>query len=156
MSDNISIRAGAFLTVSAIGFVLQIGTLALLTAAAGWAPGWATAVAVTLAVVHNFGWHERWTWHDRMPARGGTGERLVKYLATTGAVSVGGNVAMTAFWAGSVGLPVVVANVLSVATLAIMNFVAADRFVFARSTCADEGPALRDAHGLVHNGVTRP
>ena len=132
-------RIGAFVTVSAIGFLVQVGTLALLTRSAGWGHGRATALAVTLAVVHNFAWHERWTWRDRVRTRGGTRERLVKYLATTGASSVGGNVVMTAFWAGYVGLPVVVANVLSVATLALLNFAAADRVVFVS---ADKHGAL--------------
>ena len=58
-------RVSRFLTVGAIGFVLQLGTLTLLTQAVGWPYEPATALAVALAVLHNFWWHERWTWRDR-------------------------------------------------------------------------------------------
>jgi putative flippase GtrA len=55
-------RVTPFITVGAIGFVVQISTLAALTSLAHW--NWlpATALSVELAVLHNFLWHERWTW----------------------------------------------------------------------------------------------
>ena len=50
-----------------IGFALQLGVLALLLRL-GLHYLAATALAVELAVLHNFAWHERWTWRDRPPA----------------------------------------------------------------------------------------
>ena len=66
-------RVPAFLAVGALGFLIQIGSLALLTMAAGWPYEPATAMAVQLTVLHNFFWHERWTWRDRTAARHGYG-----------------------------------------------------------------------------------
>ena len=75
-------RVPAFVAVGAIGFLLQLGSLAFLTMVAGWPYGPATASAVQLAVIHNFLWHERWTWRDRTiplaagPQPGSTFDRL--------------------------------------------------------------------------------
>jgi len=61
-------RYAAFATVGAFGFVVQIGSLAVLMSVAhcGWLP--ATLISVELAVLHNFFWHERWTWSDQASA----------------------------------------------------------------------------------------
>ena len=48
----------------------------------------ATALAVETAVIHNFLWHERFTWADRAGA-GFT--RFLKFNLTTGLFSIGGN-----------------------------------------------------------------
>ncbi|HZA35631.1 MAG TPA: GtrA family protein, partial [Vicinamibacterales bacterium] len=59
----------SFAGVGLMGFGVQVAVLGLLTAGAGLATAAATAIAVEAAVLHNFVWHERWTWRDR--ARGG-------------------------------------------------------------------------------------
>jgi len=127
----------AFFAVATGGFALQIATVALLVAIA-WPFLLATSVAVELAVIHNFAWHERWTWADRTsdpgPAgcgAGGIARRFAIYNATTGLTSVAGNLLLTAVYAGLLGASPVVANALAVWTLAIVNFVIADRWVFA-------------------------
>jgi putative flippase GtrA len=58
-------RLTRFMTVGALGFAVQIAAFVILTAVAGWPWLPATIVAVELAVVHNFLWHDRWTWRDR-------------------------------------------------------------------------------------------
>jgi len=50
-------RISAFVTVGVAGFLIQIASLALMTTVAGWPYEPATAVAVQLAVLHNFIWH---------------------------------------------------------------------------------------------------
>jgi putative flippase GtrA len=54
-----------FVIVGCLGFVLQLLTLWALTSLGGlpWLP--ANAAAVEVAVLHNFVWHEWWTWGDR-------------------------------------------------------------------------------------------
>jgi putative flippase GtrA len=122
--------------VGTLGFVLQIGTITLLTMAVGWPYVPATAIAVCarrtvgLAVVHNFCWHERWTWSDRTAGRRGMAQRLVKYLMTTGLASVGGNLISTVICVELLGLRVIAANAAGVATMTLANFTAADRWVF--------------------------
>src|SRR6266850_7391971 len=58
-------RFTVFLAVGWLGFALQLTALAFLTSVAHWPWLPATIVAVELAVVHNFIWHERVTWRDR-------------------------------------------------------------------------------------------
>src|SRR5204863_529945 len=55
-------RAIRFVIVGAIGFVVQIAALWALTVLGGWRWLPATLAAVEVAVVHNFLWHDRWTW----------------------------------------------------------------------------------------------
>jgi len=125
-------RLSRFLTVGAIGFVLQLGTLTFLTQAVGWPYEPATALAVALAVLHNFWWHERWTWRDRTAMGPGLGGRIARYYVTTGATSIAGNLAMTAIGVELFGCSPIVANVAAVAGSSLANFVISDRWVFGR------------------------
>lgn len=54
-----------FNAVGGLGIGVQLATLALLETALhlGYLP--ATALAVETAVLHNYLWHERYTWADR-------------------------------------------------------------------------------------------
>ena len=91
----------------------------------------ATALAVETAILHNFVWHERWTWSDRfVDARPGRWQRLARFNLVTGTVSITGNVVLTALYVSSLGLHYGVANVLAVASVSLVNFVANDRLVF--------------------------
>jgi putative flippase GtrA len=126
----VSRRWARWASVAAMGFALQTAVLLLLTARAGLHAPAAMALAVGAAVLHNAAWHDRWTWADR-PARG-VAARLRRVLALSGvtaAVSVGGGVLLTLFWVNLLALPVLVANGLTVATLGLVNYVAADRGV---------------------------
>lgn len=125
-------RVPAFLTVGALGFLIQIGSLAVLTMAVRWPYEPATAIAVELAVLNNFFWHERWTWRDRTGARTGIAGRLARYQVTTGVTSIAGNLFLTAVSIELLGLGVLAANVTAVAITSLANFLVADRWVFAR------------------------
>ena len=71
--------------------------LALLVHACGWNYLAATALAVEAAVLHNFAWHQRWTWKDRRAASAReTWRRLRPLSRVERAVSLAGNVAITA------------------------------------------------------------
>jgi putative flippase GtrA len=110
---------------------VQLGALALLTGWAGLPAPIATAMAVELTVLHNFAWHEWWTWRDRartMPGRWTL--RLARFHAVSGLVSLAGNVALTVALVEWLHVPVVAANACAVALLGLVNFVAADRYVF--------------------------
>lgn len=126
-------RVSAFAAVGAIGFLIQLASLALMTTAAGWPYGPATAVAVQLAVLHNFIWHERWTWRDRRTERPDLVVRFFRYELTTGASSILSNVLCTALLVERVGLHAISANALTVAIMSVVNFIVSDRWVFSRS-----------------------
>jgi putative flippase GtrA len=123
-------RFGRFASVGVLGFAVQ---LALLQALAATGLGYvvATALAVELTILHNFVWHESYTWGDD----GSVGDRrralrLVRFNASTAFVSVGGNVVLTWLFIESLHLPLIVANALAVCALAALNYVVADRWVF--------------------------
>lgn len=122
-----------FNVIGIAGFALQSAALFLLTSAAHSINYLAaTAVAVELAVLNNFLWHQRWTWNDR-PSAGAreTLSRLAKFNFTTGLVSLGGNLALMSLFVGRLGLPIVAANVVTVVACSVLSFVLADRLVFS-------------------------
>jgi putative flippase GtrA len=131
-------RLAAFAAVGTGGFLLQIASIAVLTAA-HWPYLAATLIGVELAVLHNFCWHERWTWRDRTQSRGGVRVRLARYHAGTGAASLAGNAVLTALFVELAGLSPVAANVAAVAGLSLANFLVADRWVFPKRPAVAAG-----------------
>lgn len=115
-----------FSLVGALGIVVQLGALALLVAA-GVHYLLATALAVEMAVLHNFAWHQNFTWGDRA---GGIIGRLARFHLANGAISLLGNMALMRLLVGQCGLPPVPANLLTIAACFAANFLAADRVVF--------------------------
>lgn len=120
-------RFARFAGVGLAGFVVQLAVLWTL-ARTGLSPLIATAVAVEAAVLHNFVWHQRWTWADR--AGLSVGRRFVRFHMATGLVSVAGNIALTAVYTTVAHMPLLAANVLAVATMSLGTFAVADRWVF--------------------------
>jgi putative flippase GtrA len=121
-----------FNVIGVAGFALQSVILFILTHSAHSLNYFAaTAVAVELAVLNNFAWHQKWTWNDR-PSRGlrQTLSRLAKFNLTTGLVSIGGNLLLMTILVGRLSLPILLANVLAVVACSLLNFVLADRFAF--------------------------
>jgi len=123
-----------FNLVGAGGFAVQTGALYLLTHSALHLHYLlATVIAVELAVLNNFAWHQRWTWSDRPCLTAvGTWRRLGKFNLTNGLVSILGNMILMTAFVGWFGLPVGRSNLLSVAACSLCNFILADRIVFER------------------------
>jgi dolichol-phosphate mannosyltransferase len=127
-----------FNAVGVLGFALQSATLFLLTHGSRTIPYLAaTAIAVELAVLNNFVWHQRWTWKDRPAATmTETLGRLLKFNITNGLVSLVGNLVFMSLLVGRLHLKISGANVISVALCSIVNFVLADRIAFQMNTVA--------------------
>ncbi len=124
-------RSSVFVLVGWLGFALQLVSLEALTAGMGVAFLPATAVAVEVAILHNFLWHERWTWGDRAAVDPkGVWRRLGRFQVTSGLVSLAGNLFVTGAILIVTDWPLIVANTLAVGGCAVLNFVAADRLVF--------------------------
>jgi dolichol-phosphate mannosyltransferase len=143
-------RWASFAGVGVTGFGVQLAVLGLLTAGAGLATAHAAAIAVETAVLHNFLWHERWTWRDR--AGGGPARlfrRLARFHAGAGIVSLAGNIAITVGLVEWLHVPVVLANTGAVAVLSLVNFHLADRWVFtpAQGVDPDTCPGVDLRHG---------
>jgi putative flippase GtrA len=121
----------AFNAVGAIGVAVQLAVIAGLVRWFGVPYLIATAAGVETAILHNFVWHERWTWRDR-PAPGPAARlgRLRRFHVTNGAVSLAGNMALMTLLYGFWNLPIVTSNLLAILCCSIMNFALSDNAVF--------------------------
>ena len=108
----------------------------------------ATAMAVEAAVLHNFVWHEQFTWPDRA-ALDRTNpcttkqnhlasswrrslRRLVRFHLGNGAVSILGNLALMKVLVGQAHMNYLVANASAITICSLANFLMSDAWVFAR------------------------
>lgn len=125
-----------FNTVGAMGVVVQFACFGLLF-------GWfrinyltATALAVEAAVVHNFVWHERFTWKDRATgvsdrsSRRQIATRLLRFHAGNGLVSILGNLMLIRAMVGGMHLNHYLATGISIATCSLLNFAVSEWFVY--------------------------
>ena len=122
-----------FNLVGAVGIAVQLAALWLLTSL-GLNYMLATAIAVETAVLHNFFWHERFTWIDRQNRGRGSTNRLLRFNLSNGLISIVGNLLFMRLLVGGVGLRPMVANLISIAFCSLLNFLVSDRWVF-RSHC---------------------
>ena len=119
-----------FNAVGAMGAAVQLLALAALTRLLGVDGPIATALAVEAAILHNFLWHERWTWGKRVAVPGGSWRRLARFNLVAGALSMTANVGLTAAYAAALGIDYLLANVLAIGSCSILTFLASDRLVF--------------------------
>jgi putative flippase GtrA len=134
---NIVRRWTAFNVVGAGGIAVQLGTLAALVHLCGWHYLAATAVAVEAAVVHNFVWHQRWTWRDRPAASWRAAlSRLARFQILNGAISLAGNLVLMRLLAGVLRMDPVPANLAAIALCSVLNFAASEVAVFRLSAPA--------------------
>src|SRR5215471_9478630 len=90
-----------FNVVGIAGAVVQLGALTLFTRIFGIQYVVATALAVEVAVLHNFVWHEVWTWRgmaveDRF-------RRLLRFHLANGLLSIVSNVLFTTLLVQRIG-----------------------------------------------------
>jgi putative flippase GtrA len=85
-------------------------------------------LAVEIAILHNFVWHEAWTWRDKPAAV--RLARLMRFQLANGFVSLVSNVVLTYFYKEIAGLPLLPANLAAIVTAALLNFWIAQAWVF--------------------------
>src|SRR5205814_4933574 len=89
------VRWCKFNLVGGMGIGVQFAALFMLKSLLQFDYLFATAVAVEAAVVHNFVWHEQFTWADRVEGLGWRSlGRFARFNLTTGAVSILGDLAL--------------------------------------------------------------
>jgi len=123
------LRLLRFASVGSMGTGLQLAVLASLTGIGGLHYLVATALAVETAIVHNFLWHERWTWSDR-GRNGDRLRRLVLFNGTTGLASILGNLLFMWLFVGELSMHPLAGNLASIGCCASVNFLVNDRVVF--------------------------
>jgi putative flippase GtrA len=121
--------------VGGIGIGVQFATLFLLKSVLHFNYLLATALAVEAAVVHNFIWHERFTWADRMQASSSSPvrnslARWWRFNLTTGSVSILGNLALMKLLVGFGHVNYLVANAVAVLLCSLANFLVSEEWVF--------------------------
>ncbi len=120
--------------VGLIGVGVQLGVLALLMHGPHLHYLLATAIAVEMAVLHNFVWHQRLTWCDRPSAStGAVAARLFRFHLLNGSVSLGGNLAIMAILSGKFAMEPVAANAVAIVVCSTLNFLASEALVFKAS-----------------------
>ncbi len=131
-----------FNTVGLMGVVVQITTLfgSCSFLRIHYLP--ATALAVEAAILHNFLWHEHWTWSTQR-ARPGTWGRLLRFNLTAGTVSILQNLFLMKLLVADLDLHYLPANLISITTCSILNYFFCDWFVFRWSQATSSPP---DSH----------
>ena len=130
-------RWSVFNLVGFFGMVVQLGVVAYAVHVLRWNYLVATAVGVEAAVLHNFVWHHRWTWRDRPPSsRGDLIGRLARFHLINGAVSLAGNVGLTALGTGGLHVDPIVSNLAAIAVCASINFAGSHMVVFKSAPAA--------------------
>ncbi len=123
-----------FNVVGGIGIGVQLAVLLYLKSGFHLSYLLATALAVEATVVHNFLWHERFTWAERgHVTRRQSMLRLLRFNFTSGAVSILGNVALMKLLVDAAHLNYLMANAITIPACSVVNFVVSDRLVFGES-----------------------
>jgi putative flippase GtrA len=165
-------RWTAFNAVGAAGVGVQLGVLAVLVRVAHLPVLAATALAVEAAVLHNFAWHQRWTWKDRpVHSMRDAAGRLARFHVLNGLVSLAGNLLLVALLTRAFGADPVAASACAIVVCALLNFMASERLVFrsagavailvtlcapapAHAALADDGPTAATVAGWTQYTAT--
>jgi putative flippase GtrA len=154
LPPSMLVRWCKFNLVGGIGIVVQFAALFLLKSVLHFNYLAATAIAVEAAVVHNFVWHEQFTWADRTKAdrtkldrkfreRPDFGwrsafsaaiKRLLRFNLTNGAVSIFGNLALMKIMVGVGHMNYLLANAIAITLCSLANFLVSEVWVFEKRT----------------------
>jgi putative flippase GtrA len=132
--------------VGGLGIAVQFAALFLLKSVLHFDYLVATALAVEAAVVHNFVWHEQFTWVDRVkpdrvkpdrinpdrtqPSWRRSLPRFLRFNLANGAVSILGNLTLMKVLVGQGHVNYLVANGIAITVCSLANFLISDKWVF--------------------------
>jgi putative flippase GtrA len=133
------VRFARFNVVGLLGIGVQLATVAVLAHGLDVDPVLATAAGVSAAVLHNFAWHVRWTWRDRMAPGVSRIGAFGRFVGANGLVSLVGSVMLVPALLGIVRLPVMAANVAAIALCGLLNYGLGDRVVYPAAKSLPRG-----------------
>ena len=120
-----------FNAIGAMGVGVQLSVLLVLRRYFQLNPLLATFFAIQCALIHNFLWHQRWTWRGSRPAgKKATFRRFLRFTSSSGTISTVGTLGFTALLLQAVNLPYVVCNLMAIGACNIANFLFSNTFVF--------------------------
>jgi len=137
------VRWAKFNAVGGLGMAVQLCALALLNR---WIRGHyliASALALEVTLVHNFVWHVRYTWRDRLTQDSRLG-RLVRFQLSNGLVSMLGNLVLMRLLVRGTRLPVVASNAIAIVCCSVANYCLGDSWAFAAERSGEDGLVSRD------------
>src|SRR5579859_7896243 len=121
-----------FNIAGALGVLVQMSVLAVATRLFGVDYLWATVIAVECALLHNFMWHELYTWQEHRLSRTSSAvmSRLLRYNLSVGSFSILGNLLLMRWLTGGWQMPVLLANLIAITLLSAGNFLITHYHVF--------------------------
>ncbi|MFZ0137764.1 MAG: GtrA family protein [Candidatus Sulfotelmatobacter sp.] len=129
-----------FNLIGALGIAVQLTLLLGLKSGLHLNYLLATALSVEAVVIHNFLWHERYTWADRVnPSWQKSLPRLLRFNLATGGVSIAGNLALMKLLVGLGHMNYLIANAIAVASCSLLNFLVSEEWIFAVEANGDQG-----------------
>jgi putative flippase GtrA len=129
-----------FNLIGTLGIVVQLTLLLGLKSGLRLNYLLATGLAVETTVIHNFFWHERYTWADRVhPSWQKSLPRLWRFNLATGGVSIVGNLALMKLLVGLGHMNYLIANAIAIASCSLLNFLVSEEWIFAVETNGDQG-----------------
>ncbi len=120
-------RFAKFNLVGLLGAVLQLLLWCLLVKSFHLREVAATPIAAESVVLHNFAWHERFTWRrQESGARRQRVNRLWRFHISNGLISIGGNAALTYILIEQLKAPGLMSAAAAIVLCAPVNFLLAD------------------------------
>lgn len=136
---NPFVRWWRFNLVGAMGMVVQLTALAAINRCAPGHYLYASAVAVELAVLHNFVWHVHFTWRDRRE-QSSLLSQLMRFHLSNGLVSILGNLVLMRILVQQAHLPLLASNGIAIVCCSVVNFYLGHNWAFAmREQIASDG-----------------
>jgi dolichol-phosphate mannosyltransferase len=124
-------RFGRFNLVGLMGAGLQLVLLDLLMECCGLSGVAAAPIAVEIVVLHNFLWHERFTWRDQgTVSLRQSAIRLWRFHASNGLISLGGNTLLTYCLSHQLKVPLLASAATAIALCSPINFLIAECWVY--------------------------
>jgi putative flippase GtrA len=123
-------RFSRFSLVGMIGALLQLLLISLLTKYFRIGSIAATLIAVEITILHNFIWHQRFTWSDRDLKSSRQIARLWRFHVGNGLISLAGNTLVVYCLVERLNAPIVPTAIGAIILCSLANFLLADRWVY--------------------------
>ena len=127
---SIESRFSRFSIVGMMGALLQLLLIYLQTKCFSIGSMAATLIAVEITILHNFIWHQRFTWSDHDPGTSRQIARLWRFHIGNGMVSLGGNALLMYCLVERLKAPIVPTAVGAIILCSLANFLLANRWVY--------------------------
>lgn len=142
---SVDSRFSRFSIVGLMGALLQLLLIYLQTKYFSIGSAAVTLIAVEITILHNFIWHQCFTWSDRDPRTSRQIARLRRFHIGNGLVSLSGNVLLVYCLVERLKAPIVPTSVGAIILCSLANFQLADRWVYTSISATKIGVVAVEA-----------